>query len=108
MMITDWQIQHRDDALILGLATENAVLDIVSNRSRLAESLALLRSPHVGLVHTRLGSFGEFDITLNSHHDNRVSIFVDGPEFQPGRTQSVAIWVDRAQLEEILGEVTGP
>jgi hypothetical protein len=105
-VIRDWQIQHKDGALILGLATDNAVMDIVSSRSLLAECLALLHSSHVGSVHTRIGNFGEFEVTLNLHHDDRVSIFIDGPAFDRGRVQSAAIWVDKQQLVDILDEIT--
>ena len=53
-----------------------------------------------------MGRFGAFDITLNRHYDERISILVDGPDFEPGRMQSAAIWVEREQLQSILSEVT--
>jgi len=65
----------------------------------------MLESPHLGLVDTRIGQFGEFPVTLNLHHDDTVSIFVDGPDFDSGRNQSAAIWVDKYRLQEILREV---
>jgi hypothetical protein len=36
-----------------------------------------------------------------------VSIFIDGPEFDVGRVQSAAIWVDKDQLCHILEEAIG-
>lgn len=106
-MITDWQLHRRDGLLILAIAVEHAVLDVVSDVALLENCLKLLRSPHRGLVDTRMGSFGEFQVTLNLHHDDTVSIFIDGPDFDIGRCQSAAIWVDKAGLCRILEEAVG-
>jgi hypothetical protein len=106
-MISDWQLHRRDGRLILGIALQHAVLDVVSDAALLKNCLTLLRSPHQGLVDTRLGAFGEFQVTLNLHHDEGVSIFIDGPEFDVGRVQSAAIWVDKDQLCHILEEAIG-
>src|SRR5207247_5182348 len=105
VMITEWQVQRRGEALILGIAVEHAVLDVVSDHSLLATCLAMLESPHTGLVDTRMGQFGEFPVTLNLHHDDTVSIFIDGPDFDSSRNQSAAIWVDKDRLRDILQEV---
>ncbi len=104
-MITDWQIERRGEEMLLGLAVEHAVLDIVTNRGLLTTCLAMLKSPHVGAVDTRMGQFGNFPVTLNLFADDTVSIFVDGPYFTPDRCQSAAIWVEKDRLEEILREV---
>ncbi len=104
-MITDWQVQRKGDAFILGLAVEHAVLDVVTDRTLLAGCLKVLDSPHLGLVDTRMGQFGEFPVRLNLHHDNAVSIFIDGPGFDSGRNQSAAIWVEKPKLQSILKEV---
>ena len=104
-MITGWQVQRRGEATILGIAVEHAVLDIVTYRGLLMSCLKMLESPHVGLVDTRMGQFGDFPVTLNLHHDDTVSIFVDGPDFTSGRNQSAAIWVEKDRLQQILREV---
>jgi hypothetical protein len=101
-MITDWQIQKKGDLLILGIATEDAVRDLVSDRALLATCLAMLESAHTGLVNARMGHFGRFAVTLNFDTDDRVSIFIDGPEFDSGRVQSAAIWIDKEGLRNIL------
>lgn len=101
-MITDWQVQRRGDAVILGIAVEHAVLDVVSDGVLLAACLAMLGTANEGLVDTRMGQFGQYPVTLNLHHDGQVSIFIDAPEFDPGRSQSAAIWVDRDRLMDIL------
>jgi hypothetical protein len=106
-MISDWQLHRRDGRLILGIALQHAVLDVVSDVALLKNCLALLRSPDRGLVDARMGSFGEFQVRLNLHHDDGVSIFVDGPAFDSGRAQSAAIWVDKDQLCSILEEAIG-
>ena len=104
-MITDWQIERRGEEMLLGIAVEQDVLDIVTHRGLLTACLAMLESPPVGLVDTRMGQFGDFPVTLNLHHDDTVSIFVDGPDFISPRNQSAAIWVEKDRLEEILREV---
>ncbi len=101
-MITDWQLQRNGGLLILGIAVEHAVLDVVSNVGLLENCLSMLRSPHHGLVDTRMGHFGPFAVTLNLHHDDTVSIFIDGPKFDVSRCQSAAIWVDKDRLCSIL------
>ena len=104
-MITDWQIHRRGADIILGIAVEHAVLDIVTNRVLLAACLAMLEGPHEGLVDARMGRFGDHPVTLNVHHDGKVSIFIDGPLFDSGRVQSAAIWVEPDELRNILREV---
>jgi hypothetical protein len=106
-MITEWHIERKGEALLLGIAVaDTAVLDIVSDRASLIACLQMLESPHVGLVHTQMGRLGEFPITLNLHHDETVSIFIDGPDFDTPRNQSAAIWVEKDRLRDILREVT--
>lgn len=104
-MITNWQLQRRGDSLILGIAVEHAALDVVSDLALLKDAFTMLRSPHRGLVDIRIGSFGPFAVTLNLHHDDTVSIFVDGPDFDGARRQSAALWVEKERLCGILQEV---
>jgi hypothetical protein len=80
---------------------------VVTDAALLKNCLALLRSPHHGLIDTRMGSFGGFQVTLNLDHGDTVSIFVDGPEFDVGRVQSAAIWVEKDRLCGILEEALG-
>jgi hypothetical protein len=101
-MITDCQIQRRDGLLILGIAIDNALLDVVTDVTRLAECLAMLRLPYLGLVSARMGHFGDFAVTVNLFDDDRVSIFIDGPQFEIGRTQSAAIYVDKEGLCKVI------
>ena len=106
-MITQWHIERNGEALMLDIVVKNtALLEIVSDHASLARCLQMLESPHVGLVDTQMGRFGVFPITLNLHHDDTVSIFIDGPDFNTPRNQSAAIWVEKARLCEILREVT--
>jgi hypothetical protein len=101
-MITDWYIERRGEAILLGIKLEQALLEIVTDHDLLTTCLALLESPHTGSVHTRMGQFGDCPITLNLHHDDSVSIFIDGPDFDPPRNQSAAIWLDKKALHSIL------
>jgi hypothetical protein len=106
-MITEWHIERKGEALILGIAVaDTAVLDIVTDHPSLVRCLQMLESPHVGMVDTQMGRFGEFPITLVLGHDETVSIMVDGPDFHTTRNQSAGIWVEKDRLREILREVT--
>ncbi len=112
VMITDWQVERQGDALILGIAIEHAVLDVLTNCTLLASCLAMLETPHTGLINTHMGQFGVHPVSLSLHYDETVSIFIDGPYFSSSRIQSAAIWVDKEKLRSILHDVirdsTGP
>ena len=101
-MIKDYQVKRNGDQILLGIAVQDAVLDIVTNPSLLQNCQALLTQPHQGLVDTAMGKFGDFQITLNLDADDAVSIFIDGPDFDQGRVQSSAIWPDKKALVEII------
>src|SRR5437667_9126187 len=92
-MTTGHQIQRKDTSIILGIALENAVLDVLTDEALLQNCLKLLRESHRGLVYAPMGTFGVYSVTLNLHHDDTVSVFIDGPDFDPCRTQSAAIWL---------------
>ena len=101
-IITDHQAQRKGDEIILGLAVPNAVMDIVTTVQLLGDCLRLLTKPHQGLVHTTIGRFGIFPVTLNLDNHDTVSIFIDGPDFDQGRVQSSAIWPDKKSLYKIV------
>lgn len=98
----DYQVQRSRDNVILGLAVQEAVLDIVTTKTLLQNCLHLLTQPHHGLVDTPMGNFGEFQVTLNLDADDAPSIFVDGPRIDESRVQSSAIWPDKESLVEII------
>jgi hypothetical protein len=95
---------RRDDSILLGIALENAVLDILTDDALLQKCERMLRESHVGLVSVTMGTFGIYPVTLNLHHDDGVSLFIDGPAFEKNRTQSAAIWVEKAELQRIIAE----
>ncbi|MBI5722451.1 MAG: hypothetical protein HZA50_00720 [Planctomycetes bacterium] len=104
-MIKDYQVQTRGDKILLGLAIDYALLDVVTDRLLLANCKKLIETPHNGLVFTQLGTFGHHPVMLNIHANDEIALFVDGPEFNEGRTQSVAIWVDATSLLKIINEL---
>jgi hypothetical protein len=105
MMITERDVRRRGESILLGIAVESAVLDIVTNETLLRACVSLLAEERSALAYTQMGTFGTYPVTLNSHHDDTVSIFVDGPEFEENRTQSSAIWVGKQELRELLLDV---
>jgi hypothetical protein len=104
-MIIERDIQRIGGNILLGIALENAVLDIFTNDAQLRECLEMLGMPHRGLVFTKIGTFGIYPITLNLHHDDTVSMSVDGPDFDQTRNQSAGIWLEKEQLRALLAEV---
>lgn len=103
-MTKSHQIVRTDKGIILGIALENAVLDIFTSDAQLQKCLKLLEEPHRGLVSTTIGTFGIYSVTLNLHHDDTVSIFVDGPDFDQSRSQSAGIWLGKEDLQRLLME----
>jgi len=104
-MIIERDIRRVGENILLGIALENAVLDILTNDPQLQECIEMLEKPHRGLVFTKIGTFGIYTITLNLHHDDTVSMSVDGPDFYQARNQSAGIWLEKEQLRELLAEV---
>ncbi len=104
-MIKDYQVQHKGEEIILGLALENAVMDIVTNMSQLKNCLDILSEPQDSFINCPIGKFGNFQITMNLHHDDTVSIFVDGPSFKEDRVQSFSIWPEKESLKRIIESI---
>lgn len=101
-MIHDFDIRRRGAAILVGIAVNQAVLDFETNEETLRESLAFLDLPHRGAIDMRIGKFGDFPVTLNVHHDDSLSIFVDGPEFDETRSQSAALWLTKEDLRRVI------
>src|SRR5262245_38610275 len=110
-MIVDMQVLRRGDAILLGIAVEHAVLDIETSETLLRECLALLDTPHKGLIDGRIGQFGNLPVTLSIDADETVAIFVDGPYFEPSRNQSAGLYLSkddaRRAIEEALAHQNG-
>jgi hypothetical protein len=104
-MIVNRDVRRIGDNILLGIALENAVLDIFTNDAQLQECLEMLEKPHRGLVYTKIGTFGIYSITLNLHHDDTVSMSVDGPDLDGSRNQSTGIWLEKEELRGLLAEV---
>jgi hypothetical protein len=103
-MIRECDIRRHGGAILIGIAVEAAVLDFTTTDGLLRDCLAFLDSPHQGLVCMRIGAFGEFPVTLNLHHDDSLSIFVDGPYFEPQRSMSAAIWLSKEDLRSVINK----
>lgn len=101
-MSVESHVMRQGQNILLGIALENTVFDIVTTDALLVEALRLLENPHQGLVCCQLGSFGSYSVTLNFHHDDSASIFVDGPDFVSTRNQSFGIWLQKEEMQGIL------
>ena len=100
--ITAHDIRYRNADTLVGIAVENAVLDIVTNDALMRACLKVLSEPQAGLVSPQLGTFGPYAVTLNVQSDDTVSVFIDGPEFDPSREQCSAIWLGKEELRKLL------
>jgi hypothetical protein len=103
-MTASHQVQRKGDSILLGIALENAVLDILTDEPMLRNCLQLLREPHRGLVSARMGTFGVYPVTLNLSHDDTVAVVIDGPDFDPCRTQAAMICPRKEDLQRLLLE----
>ncbi len=106
-MIREYDIRRRGDAILVGIAVEHAVLDFETTEGLLRECLAFLDAPHVGLADIRIGTFGPFPVRLNVHGDGSLSIFVDGPPFEPPRELCAAVWLTEQDLRRVIGAALG-
>lgn len=104
-MIKIHQVLRRGSGILLGIGIENAVLDVLTDVSQLNECLKLLQERRQGLQYTQMGSFGGYRVRLNAENEKTVSIFIDGPDFEPTRTQSAAIWLEREELRQLLIDI---
>jgi hypothetical protein len=104
-MIRQVDIRRHDDAILLGIATEDAVLDILTNMDLLRGCLATLEAQHSGAVWVEIGKFGSFIVTLYISHDDSMAIVVDGPEFEFNRSQCAQIWLPKAEFHQLVADV---
>jgi hypothetical protein len=101
-MIREYDIRRRGDVILVGIALEDAVLDFETNEELLRGCVAFLDAPHKGLVDMAIGKFGDFRVRLNIHHDDSLSIFVDGPPFEPPRELCAAIWLSKPDMRDVI------
>lgn len=99
-----YQIQVSGSSILLGLSVGVAVLDVLTNDLLLERCQEMIASHRGDLSHTQMGSFGVYDVTLNLHADGQMSLFIDGPDFSPGLSQSAAIWPERDTLLKAIAE----
>jgi hypothetical protein len=93
MSIKEREILRKRSSILLGIALENAVLDIETNEAQLPECLKLLQDPQGAgrPQRTEMGTLGCYSVSLDVGKDGTASIFVEGPYFEPTRSQSAAI-----------------
>src|SRR5665213_3325295 len=101
-MLRDFEILHKGTSILLGIALEKAVLDILTDVHLLQDCLKLLREPHLGLVSAPMGTFGVYSVTLSLGHDDTTAILIDGPDFDLCRTQCAGIWPYKEDLQRVL------
>jgi len=106
MRIKEYQILRKGNSILLGISLGNAVLDIQTSKAQLQECFKLLQDPDGAsrLERTEMGNFGCYSVSLDVDKDGTVSLFVEGPEFEPHRSQSAAIWLLKEELRGLLSE----
>jgi hypothetical protein len=102
-MIRECEIRRRGDLILVGIALDHAVLDFETTDGLLRDCLAFLDAPpHRGLADMAIGKFGPFRVRLNIHHDGSLSIFVDGPPFEPQRELCAAVWLSKQDMCDVI------
>jgi hypothetical protein len=101
-MIRECDIRRSGDLILVGIALDHAVLDFETTERLLRDCLIFLDAPHRGPADMAIGKFGPFGVTLNMHRDGELSIFVDGPPFEPQRELCAAIWLSKLDLREVI------
>lgn len=106
MSIKEHEILRKGSSILLGIALDDAVLDIETNETHLRECLKLLQDPHAAsrLERTAMGTFGCYPVSLDVDTHGTASIFVEGPNFESTRSQSAAIWLTKEELQRLLLE----
>lgn len=103
--ISDYQVQRKNDFILIGFAIEGAVLDVNSTMPQIEACLQLLGQTRLEPADKQLGVFGGFQVRLNCYPNGETSIFIDGPQFDETRSQSSAIWVNKQSLRTVLESV---
>jgi hypothetical protein len=103
-MIHEWDIRRRGDAILVGIALDHAILDFETTAQLLRDGLVVLDAPHKGLRSIPIGTFGPFQVTLNKHPEGGVSVFLDGPPFEPNRDMCAAIYLSTQEMRDVIAE----
>lgn len=101
-MTLESDVRRNGELILIGISVEVAVLDFTTTATRLRDCLNFLGHPHQGLVSMQIGEFGNFPVTLNIHHNDSLSIFVDGPTFETERTMCAAIWLSKEDFRSVI------
>jgi hypothetical protein len=104
-MIIERDIRKIGDSILVGIGLGNAVFDILTDRDQLKDCLQMLEQPHRGTVWKKIGDFGIYPITMNLHHDETVSIFLDGPKLEQSRDQGAGIYLEKEEFRQLLIDV---
>jgi len=104
-MIIERDIRKIGNSILIGIGLSNAVFDILTDRNQLLECLEMLEQPHRGMVWKKFGDFGIYSITMNLHHDDQVSLVIDGPNLEQARDQGAGIYLEKEEILRLLQDV---
>ena len=104
-MIIDHDVRRIGSEILLGIALQDAVLDICTTDSQLQKCVELLRGSGDGLEGEKMGTFGVYPVTLSVDFNGRAIIMIDGPDFEPSRNYSAGLYVSQDDLLRLLQKV---
>lgn len=107
-MIREFDIRRRGEAILVGIAVEQAVLDFETTEGTLRVCLAFLDKSHRGMIDMPIGKFGNLEVRLIIYHDESLSICLDGPEFELTRSQCAGIWLSKEDLRNVITAALDP
>jgi hypothetical protein len=102
-----YDVRRNGNAILLGIATNDAALDIVTSDATLRLCVELLQKSHRALATVQIGGFGSYPATLVVDSGDMATITVDGPEFEVARNLTAGIWIEKRWLLQSLQEVIG-
>jgi hypothetical protein len=103
----DYDVRRNGNAILLGISTNDAALDIVTSDATLRLCVELLQMRLSALATEQIGDFGIYPATLVVDSGDMATITVDGPEFEPARNLTAGICIEKRWLLQVLLEVVG-
>jgi hypothetical protein len=83
-MISRAALEPVGDQLLLRLAAESAVFDILTDRASLARARELVERSEPEVSEMVLGAFGPFPVIVSTDASGQVGVALDGPDLGPG------------------------
>jgi hypothetical protein len=99
-VLHELDVRRNGDVILLGIALEDAILDITTTEMQLQQCLKMLDAPSPENDRPQIGNFGPYPASVNV--GEMCSIFIDGPRFDPPRELCAAIYLKKDELRRAI------